>query len=146
MGLTSRGEFPYLFIQNYPKYKAMEKIVFKKKIFGFWFYVSRNRMRVRSSRDEAPHKTQLKHVKNKIWNERKHVCFSCGKPLLWNEVELHHIIRWYWQDCKYEFDERNIQMVCHDCHKEIHRNPLIEAKLIRKVCKKLGIKIKDLYI
>jgi len=56
-------------------------------------------------------------VYNEVWNERSHICVSCGIGL-GNELKTYHI-----EHClpksvypQYRHDKRNLFLICLDCH------------------------------
>lgn len=42
-------------------------------------------------------------------------------------------------------DERNVLLLCHDCHQEIHSNPLKQVEMMQKKADELGVDLKDFY-
>ena len=59
---------------------------------------------------------QMKH-KQRLWNERPHVCQDCGKELTWATYKMHHIEA---VSDGGTFDDDNLLVLCANCHAERH--------------------------
>lgn len=111
------------------------------KIFGLYIYISDTTMRVRQNRDKTNKQDFLKYRKPYL-DKIGWTCEVCGKQD--KHITIHHILP-YNMFGEYCNDERNMMGVCSCCHNEIHRNPFLYSRQIRKKCKELKIDYKQIY-
>lgn len=126
---------------------------FKKtwKLGRLYFTISNCRVKRRDTsgyqRDNATAK-RLYRTKLHLYEQTKGTCQICGKPLELKSgaelAELHHIL-----PCsrfnELKTDERNVMILCHACHKEIHCNPYYNIKLMEEKAQELGINLDERY-
>ena len=133
---------------NTPSDLPKRKKHFKKmwKIGGWRLYLTHNfRLKNSQSRDQERNHNGIVDAKRIKWAKTDGHCEICGVKIeKFNRVEIHHILPW-WRFPKFETDQRNLLILCHDCHQTIHRNPFIECKMITEKCKELGIDYQDYY-
>ena len=55
-----------------------------------------------------------------IWNERNHICESCGASLYEFGHELFHHIKGKGKYPELRLEKSNIKILCFDCHYKIH--------------------------
>lgn len=82
--------------------------------------------------------------KQGIVDKRGGVCARCGKNG-GGALELHHILS------RAKFPqlvdmEENIMVLCHECHKEIHCNPFLNASLMERKAAELHVDLTILKI
>ena len=78
-------------------------------------------------------------------NESEGHCQICGCKLKsFNASQIHHILAW-WRVPQFECDERNVLLLCTECHHKIHRDPFVQTRMIEQKCRELGIKVSDYY-
>ena len=41
--------------------------------------------------------------------------------------------------------ERNMPLLCPECHNHIHKDPFIQTRMIEEKCKELGVNVSDYY-
>lgn len=119
-----------------------------KKLFKFGnlrIYITWNlRLKARNKRDDIFGCLKTPRLRRKVWERAQGKCERCGKEIDYNVCELHHVLPLA-RFKEFADDINNMQCLCHDCHKDIHCNPFLEAKLIRERCNKLGLKLEDYY-
>lgn len=130
--------------QNLPKkqkhFKRMLRIG-KLRFYLTWNY----RLKNSSQRDQERNHNGSVEMKHKLWDKYDGHCQICGKNIekySWSQV--HHVLNW-WRFPEYETDERNLLLLCRDCHSHIHKEPFLECKMIEAKCKELGINLKEYY-
>lgn len=115
--------------------------IWKLRIYITWDF----RLKNSQMRDQKRNHHGIVELKKEKWKETNGTCECCGKKIgKFNLSELHHIINWY-RIPQLETDKRNLQILCHDCHKMIHKEPFLQVKEIRKKCKQLGVDYKQFY-
>ena len=119
-----------------------------KKLFKFGnlrIYITWNlRLKARNKRDDIFGCLKTPLLRRKLWLRAQGKCERCGKDIDYNVCELHHVLP-LGRFKEFADDINNMQCLCHDCHKDIHCNPFLEAKLIRERCNELGLNIEDYY-
>ena len=71
-------------------------------------------------------------------------------PPLWgggydlSMMELHHVLPWA-RFPELRASSRNMLLLCHNCHKEIHCNPFLNIRLMEQKAAELGINLKERY-
>lgn len=70
-------------------------------------------------------------------------CQLCGKQMK-TGLHLHHVLP-YARFPELEFDNRNILVLCNECHREIHTNPFLEAKMIERKAEDMDIDLEEVY-
>ena len=78
------------------------------------------------------------------WRAIGDPCHICGKPIDYKYSQLHHVLP-YSRMGQFATDERNVLLLCHDCHQEIHSNPLKQVEMMQKKADELGVDLKDFY-
>lgn len=126
-----------------PKEKHFKKML---KVGKLRFYVTWDfRLKNSQSRDCNINHLQLFKVKQSVYEHNNHKCQMCGKEFKKiSQAQAHHVLPW-WRFRQFEFDERNLLLLCNDCHKEIHTNPFLDSKLQEEKAKELGVNLKDYY-
>lgn len=126
-------------IDNRPAFYKMIKIC------GWRFYVTHNiRLRNRGKRDSYDHIFNRSDFRKHVYERSGHKCEICGKELTWHEMELHHVLPLD-RFPQFTMDERNMQCLCHNCHKGIHCDPYKTIRQMESKAKELGINLKDYY-
>lgn len=138
-----------IIVGNPPYYKKItRKKHFKRmlKIGKLRFYITWDfRLKNSADRTRSEKHEELVELKHKRWDETCGHCEMCGKKLAkYKKSELHHILPWFLFK-EYEADEKNVLLLCHNCHRDIHQNPFLNAKLIERKAKECNINLKDYY-
>lgn len=108
-------------------------------------YITWNlRLKARNKRDDIFGCLKTPLLRRKSWERAQGKCERCGKDIDYKVCELHHVLP-LGRFKEFADDINNMQCLCHDCHKDIHCNPFLEAKLIRERCNELGLNIEDYY-
>ena len=114
------------------------------KLGHMFITFSNCRLKKRHDFREYPGKTRAKDIKSQMMEEQGGVCPICGKAYDWDAMELHHVLPW----CRFKNlrgDRRNIMLLCHDCHHEIHINPWKMIDMMKEKAEELGINLEDVY-
>lgn len=97
--------------------------IFKSfKLFGLYFYISNVRMKRRRTIDE-----QLRNRRNALLRKKRFLyqlrggcCELCGKHFVQEALEIHHLVP-VSQNPGLALQTKNLVLLCHDCHLEVHR-------------------------
>ena len=115
------------------------------KIGGWRFYITRNiRLKHRNKRDSYNTLFKRSDFRKHVYERSGHRCEICGNELTWKEMELHHVLP-IGRFPQLTMDERNLQCLCHSCHKDIHCDPYKEIRQMEVKANELGINLKDYY-
>lgn len=130
--------------QNLPKkqkhFKRMLKIG-KLRFYLTWNY----RLKNSQQRDQTRNHNGIVKTKEMLWKKYDGRCQICGKKIdKFGHSQVHHVLSW-WRFPEYETDERNLLLLCRDCHSHIHKEPFLECKMIDDKCKEFGINLKEYY-
>lgn len=130
-----------------PRLRPKEKH-FKKmwKIWGWRLYLTHNfRLKNSQARDQQRDHNGIIKTKRKLWAQYEGHCQICGKKIdKFGSSQVHHILSW-WRFPEYENDERNLLLLCRDCHSHIHKDCFCECRLVTAKAKELGINLKEYY-
>ena len=114
------------------------------KLGHMFITFSNCRLKKRPDFREYPGKTRAKDIKTQLMEEQQGKCPICGHVYEWDAMELHHVLPW----CRFKNlrgDRRNIMLLCHDCHHEIHINPWKMIEMMKAKADELGINLEDVY-
>ena len=116
------------------------------KIGKLRFYVTWNyRLKNSQARDQKRDHNGIVKTKETLWEKHNGCCQICGKKIdKFGHSQVHHILSW-WRFPQFETDERNILLLCRDCHNNIHREPFLQCKMIEEKAKELNINLKEYY-
>ena len=126
-------------IENRPTWYKMFQL-------GNWrLYITKNiRLKRRNKRDDLDNTFNRRDFRKHCYERSGHKCEICGKELAWEVSELHHILPLH-RFPQFSMDERNMQCLCHSCHKGIHCDPYKTIKQMEQKANELGINLKDYY-
>ena len=120
------------------------------RIFHRWFITFSN-CRVKKRYDSSNHtcnkklNENIKGIKIKHYYKVHHGrCPMCGEEHTFREMEMHHVLPWA-RFPEVRSMEKNMLMLCHRCHKEVHMNPWLNIRLMKVKAAELGIDLKDRY-
>ena len=113
---------------------------------GNWrLYITKNiRMKKRNKRDDLDNTFNRRDFRKHCYERSGHKCEICGKEIAWEQNELHHILPLH-KFPQFAMDERNMQCLCHSCHKGIHCDPYKTIRQMEQKSKELNINLKDYY-
>ena len=122
------------------------------RLFGLTFAVSNRRVKMREpSKDrwtweENPDgkRGPLNTMKHKLYGATNGCCQVCGEKHTFKHLQLHHILP-FARMSQYATDERNVMLLCHRCHQEIHSNSLRQVEMMQVKASELGVDLKDYY-
>ncbi len=127
-------------IKRQKHFKRMLKIG-KLRFYVTWDF----RLKNSNDRTRSEKHVKLVELKHKVWNKTDGHCELCGKKLeKYKKSELHHIMP-YFIFKEYEVDETNVLLLCHDCHRDVHTNPFLNATMIARKAKEYNVNLKDYY-
>lgn len=117
------------------------------KIAGVWLTLSNVPVKKRNSRKvrdryDIDRTYRMKDLRRDVKAAQGGRCPMCGEAS--ERMELHHIlpvVRFpeLWDD------RRNCVALCHDCHKEIHRNPWANIRMMEAKAAELGVDLGQKY-
>jgi CRISPR/Cas system Type II protein with McrA/HNH and RuvC-like nuclease domain len=122
---------------------------FKKSwhVFGIYFTISNCRVKKRITcgyqRNSHDVKKLLK-IKQQLYEQAEGKCPHCGKEFDIKVMEMHHILP-YSRFTDLGLDIRNLILLCHKCHKEIHCDPYLNIRLMEEKAQELGINLDERY-
>lgn len=126
--------------QKQKHFKRMLRIG-KLRFYVTWNYRLKNSQR----RDQERNHNGIVKVKEMLWKKHDGHCQICGKKIdKFGHSQLHHILSW-WRFPQFETDERNLMILCRDCHNNIHKEPFVQTKMIKEKADELGINLKEYY-
>ena len=138
MNLTARSAV-YLLSNTLEKMKQKK---FKFKLFGWYIYFSRMRLKTFHPQLKVVSQNCLKnfmsHVKNFRYESNGGCCEACGEHMGMDQIQMHHILP-YNEFPAFARKEWNLLMLCHRCHYMIHHNPVWSVELMEQVACKQGI-------
>ena len=121
---------------------------FKKmwRIGGWRLYLTHNfRLKNSQTRDQDRNHNGILDAKREKWAKSDGHCEICGKKLeKFNRSQIHHVLAW-WRFPQFETDQRNLMLLCPECHNHIHKDPFIQTRMIEEKCKELGVNVSDYY-
>ena len=80
-------------------------------------------------------------VKKALVDERGSRCEFCGSS---DELRYHYVLP-YNEFPDLEFEKRNIMLLCDRCHRVVHRNPFLQADMIKEKASELEIDYRSVY-
>lgn len=119
----------------------------KWRVFGIYLYVSNVRMRMRAKRDllfSGFREDRYIENKLKVYERQQHRCPHCGREFEYAQLENHHILPVN-RFPEYQWSIRNMILLCHGCHKEVHMNPYKNIEMMEKKAKELGVNLNERY-
>lgn len=121
------------------------------RMFGLTIAVSNCRVKMREPSkmrwqyaDDGHGTSPMKKLKRTAYSRTDGRCEICGKSIDYKYSQLHHILP-YSRMGQFATDERNVLLLCHECHQEIHSNPLKQVEMMQKKADELGVDLKDFY-
>ena len=114
-----------------------------------WFYITFSNCRVKK-RDTCGYSTsrefchELRDIKEKLYNKCEGVCPHCGQHHDISFMEIHHVLPWA-RFPELRGTKRNMMLLCHSCHKEVHINPWLNIQLMRAKAQELNINLNERY-
>lgn len=122
---------------------------FKKtfKVLGLYFTISNCRVKKRIacgySRQGSDGKLIFR-AKTRLYKELGGRCQHCGRKFDFGVMELHHVLPYARFQDLFK-DGRNLLLLCHECHKEVHCNPFLNIRLMQAKADELGVDLHDRY-
>ncbi len=129
-----------------PQRRTWKKTI---RIVSGWFYITFSNCRVKkrhscgySTSLEFAH--ELRDIKEKLYKKCEGVCPHCGQHHDISFMEIHHVLPWA-RFPELRGTKRNMMLLCHHCHKEVHINPWLNIQLMQAKAQELGIDLTDRY-
>ena len=129
-----------------PQRKTWKKTI---RIFRGWFYITFSNCKVKKRHASGYDRSgqlawNMRDIKSKLYERCQGVCPHCGQHHDISQMELHHVLPWA------RFPElrgmkRNMLLLCHHCHKEVHINPWLNIQLMRAKAQELQIDLNERY-
>lgn len=138
-------------IQEFCPPQTAKRRTWKKtiRIARGWFYITFSNCRVKK-RDTCGYSTswefahELRDIKEKLYKKCEGVCPHCGQHYDISFMELHHVLPWA-RFPELRGTKRNMMLLCHHCHKEVHINPWLNIQLMQAKAQELQINLNDRY-
>lgn len=114
--------------------------------FGLYLYFGNVRMKRRPRRDwvEGIHRDRIVENKERLYERQEHRCAMCGEEQSFGRIEIHHylpVARYPELHCSI----RNMVLLCHYCHKEVHINPWKQIKMMQEKAEEMGLELRERY-
>lgn len=119
----------------------------KFKLFGLWFAVSNGRIRKRGDRDASRGTTEDNlrvQLRRELFARQGTRCNLCGQEMDYRLAELHHVLP-VSRFPELRFHPDNAIMLCRECHKAIHTNPFLNARMQSEKAQELHINLTYTY-
>ena len=109
-------------------------------------YISFSNIKMRKCCDQRyfEDRHKMKDLKRAIYNEHEGICPICGKHYEFDQVEAHHVLPLF-KFPELREDKRNLEVLCVNCHKELHNNPWRMIEQMKAKAQELGINLEDRY-
>ena len=132
-----------------PPQPRRKKWLKKWHAFGLTFAIANCRIKKRDWRDAERQYGEtacrnVRDIKNKMYQKQNGCCPMCGKHFDYRMMENHHVLPWG-RFPELRMKRRNMLLVCHKCHREIHCNPWLNIRLMKEKAAELGIDLKERY-
>ena len=114
------------------------------RIGRLYFSISNVKTRKACCRGSIDQKNRVKDLKRAIYNEHEGKCPVCGQQFEFHEMEVHHILPWY-KFPELREDKRNLEVLCVNCHRELHQNPFRMLATMQAKAAELGINLEERY-
>lgn len=132
--------------------KDMTKRWIKRwRMFGLTFAVSNCRVKMREPSqmrcryaEDGQGQNPMTRLKRETYGRAGGCCEICGKPVEYKKSQLHHVLPCA-RMTQFTTDKRNVMLLCHGCHQEIHSNPMKMAQMMQAKADELGVDLKDFY-
>lgn len=114
---------------------------------GIYFYISNVRMKKRPKRDILFTGFREDHYvenKRKIYERQEHKCPHCGQVFEYDQLENHHYLP-VGRFPELQWSIRNMILLCHKCHKEVHMNPWKNIEMMKEKAQEFGIDLNERY-
>ena len=86
----------------------------------------------------------MRDIKGKMYEKNGHRCPHCGQEFELDVMELHHILPWA-RFPEWRASSKNMILLCHRCHKEVHCNPYKNIRMMEAKAEELGIDLTERY-
>ena len=146
---TTTTERPHAAYERWFRKVGDTSHTFKRtwRLLGLYFTISNCRVKKRHccgyTRDNRQKDVMYK-AKRRLFDQEQGRCPHCGRPMEFDAAETHHVLP-YARFQELVSDERNMIVLCHDCHKEIHCNPWRNIRLMEQKARELGIDLTERY-
>lgn len=122
--------------------------ILRYHLFGLWFAIANCRVQKRwGIENRLPSdkgRNDMREIKTKIYEKQGRCCPICGQHFEYKEMEAHHILP-FARFRELSMKHRNIIMLCHHCHREVHLNPYLNLQMQEDVAQHFGIDLKQRY-
>ena len=108
-----------------------------------WFYITFSNCQVKK-RNNCDYRHNLWDVKCNLYKKCEGVCPQCGEHIDINQMEIHHVLPWS-RFPELQGAKRNMMLLCHHCHKEVHLNPWLNIQLMQAKAQELNINLNERY-
>ena len=116
------------------------RVIKRVRLFGLYIYVSTGKMKLRcgSIRHKQAVKNGIRRNRSALAMIQGGACQMCGSVC--ENMELHHILP-VSQYPELATELRNSVLLCPECHKEVHRNVLLNARMMMDKAAELGVEL-----
>jgi hypothetical protein len=138
-------------MQEVTNFYPTQRKTWKKtiRIFRGWFYITFSNCKVKKRHASGYDRSgqlawNMRDIKGKLYERCQGVCPHCGQHHDISQMELHHVLPWA-RFPELRGKKRNMLLLCHHCHKEVHINPWLNIQLMLAKAQELGINLNERY-
>lgn len=91
-----------------------------------------------AQRRKRNHYANCHERKPSLYHEQQGCCALCGKPMLQRSLQIHHVLP-IERSPELGSVRKNLLLVCPDCHRELHQNPVLAQRTMQQAADTLGI-------
>lgn len=107
-----------------------KKYLLKLSILGVRIYVCNLNLKPYLRPLDNRNSSGKRKFRMPLYNRGGGKCEYCGKPIDYNDMQLHHIVP---LSMNGNNNPHNIMCICDECHRLIHCNPVVNQQLIDKL-------------
>lgn len=83
-------------------------------------------------------------AKRRRFKQNGGVCEICGRPLDFDDAEIHHILP-FSEFPQYGTNPANLEVACDECHRAIHHNPYVNLRHMEEKARELGFNLMEYF-
>lgn len=126
----------------------MKTHIYRLKI-GCWRLVLAN-CRLKKMNPSGGRRTQryneaITSFKRRRYKQNCGTCDLCGKPIDFDELQLHHILP-FGEFPQYGTNPANMEIACDECHHALHMNPYENLRRMEQKARELGFDLREYYM
>lgn len=125
-----------------------ETRIYRLKLMGWRLYLSNCRMKKMSpsmARRTQRYGEAINCFKHRHYKQNGGTCDLCGKPIDYDEVQLHHVLP-FGEFPQYGTNPANMEIACAECHHALHMNPYENLHRMEQKAREFGFDLREYYL